>query len=52
MPYFEIETEEPDYYVVSVAESFYVEAINKLKTKWNMLTQEEEELIIKIANRF
>lgn len=52
MPYFEIKTEEPDYYVVSAAESFYVEAIDKLRDKWNMLTQEEEELVLKIANRF
>lgn len=52
MPYFEIETEEPDYYVVSAAEYFYIEAINKLKDKWNMLSQEEEDFIMKIANRF
>lgn len=52
MSYFEIETQEPNYIFVSAAESFYIEAINKLKDKWNMLTQEEEELIIKIANRF
>ena len=54
MPYFEINTEEkePDYYAVSAAESFYVEAIDKLRDKWNMLTQEEEELIIKISSRF
>lgn len=40
------------YELLSPPESFYVMAINKLKDKWNMLTQEEEELIIKIANRF
>jgi hypothetical protein len=54
MPYFEVDTEEtdPEYYVVSAAESFYVEAIDKIRTKWNMLTQEEEDFIIKISNRF
>lgn len=40
------------YELFSPPESFYVKAIDKLKNKWNMLTQEEEELIIKIANRF
>jgi DUF2075 family protein len=56
MPYYELETEEKDfdydYYMASPAESFYIEAIDKLRTKWNMLTQEEEELIMKISNRF
>lgn len=41
-----------DYEVYSPSESFYQEALEKLNSKWNMLTQEEEELIIKIANRF
>jgi hypothetical protein len=39
-------------YNYSVSEAHFVEAVDKLKNKWNMLTQEEEELIIKIANRF
>jgi len=40
------------YGLLSPPEFFYVTAIHKLKNKWNMLTQEEEGLIIKIANRF
>lgn len=36
----------------SPSESFYQEALDKLNGKWNMLTKEEEELILKIANRF
>lgn len=39
-------------YNYSVSEAHFVEAVDKLRSKWNMLTQEEEELIIKIANRF
>lgn len=39
-----------EYY--SVPESFYQQALDKLNGKWNMLTQEEEELIIKISSRF
>ena len=37
---------------MSVGESFYVEAIEKLANKYHMLTREEEELIIKISKRF
>lgn len=40
------------YQMYSVPESFYQEALDKLKGRWNMLTKEEEELILKIANRF
>lgn len=36
----------------SVPESMYQEALDKLNGKWNMLTKEEEELILKIASRF
>jgi hypothetical protein len=36
----------------SVSESFFEEALRKLHGKWNMLTQEEEEIILKIASRF
>ena len=39
-------------YDYSVPESFFEEALRKLHGKWNMLTKEEEESIIKIANRF
>ena len=39
-------------YNYSVSESHFVEAIDKLRSKWNMLTKEEEEFILKIANRF
>ena len=41
-----------DYEVYSPSESFYQEALDKLNGKWNMLTKEEEELILKIASRF
>jgi len=34
------------------AESKFQNEILKLYDKWNMLTQEEEETILKIANRF
>jgi Zn-finger protein len=40
------------YHEHSVAEQIYVQAIEKLRDKWNMLTQEEEQIILKIANRF
>ena len=33
------------------SEYFYNEAIDKLSGKWNMLTREEEDTILKIANR-
>jgi hypothetical protein len=39
-------------YNYSVSESHFVEALDKLRSKWNMLTKEEEEFILKIANRF
>lgn len=34
------------------AEFEFNEALNKLKGKWNMLTAEEEQIIIKISKRF
>lgn len=37
---------------MSVGETFYVEAIEKLADKYHMLTKEEEELIIKLSKRF
>ena len=37
---------------VSVAESFFNEALDKLKGKWNMLSAEEEQTIINISKRF
>lgn len=36
----------------SAPESMYEEALQKLNGKWNMLTREEEEIILKIASRF
>lgn len=36
----------------SVTEAQFVEALDKLMNKWNMLSQEEEQLILNIANRF
>lgn len=40
------------YELLSVPEFFYIDAIDKIKGRWNMLTQEEEEIILKIASRF
>lgn len=40
------------YTLLSATESQFEEALNKLHSKWNMLTQEEEQAILKIANRF
>jgi hypothetical protein len=37
---------------VSVGESFFNEALDKLRGKWNMLTDEEETIIINISKRF
>lgn len=37
---------------VGVAESMYEEALDKLHGNWNMLSSDEEELIIKISKRF
>ena len=39
-------------YNYSISEAHFVEAVDKLRSRWNMLTSEEEELILKIANRF
>ena len=36
----------------SPTEAQFIEAIDKLRNKWNMLSQEEEQLILNIANRF
>lgn len=40
------------YASLSATESEFEEALNKLHGKWNMLTQEEEQAILKIASRF
>lgn len=37
---------------VSVSESEYMEALDKLYTKWNMLSKFEEEMILNLAKRF
>jgi hypothetical protein len=37
---------------ISISESFYEDALDKLHGKWNMLSQEEEQLILNIAKRF
>lgn len=39
-------------YNYSIVEAQFEEALNKLSGKWNMLTSEEEQLIIKLASRF
>ena len=43
---------ESDNPLVSIAESFFNESLDKLKGKWNMLSAEEEQTIINIAKRF
>ena len=37
---------------VSVAESEFIEALDKIYTKWNVLSTGETELIINISKRF
>ena len=37
---------------VSASESLYMEALDKLYTKWNMLSKFEEETILNLAKRF
>jgi hypothetical protein len=37
---------------VSYPESVYQNALNKLMDKWNRLSKEDEEIILKIANKF
>jgi len=39
-------------YNYSISEAHFVEAVDKLRSRWNMLTSEEEETILKIVNRF
>lgn len=39
-------------YNYSIVEAQFEEALEKLSGKWNMLTSEEEQLIIKLASRF
>lgn len=37
---------------ISAPESIFEESLNALHDKWNMLSSEEEEIIMKIASRF
>lgn len=37
---------------VSASESLYMEALDKLYTKWNLLSKFEEETILNLAKRF
>lgn len=37
---------------VCATEAEYMEALDKLYTKWNMLSKEEEQFILNIAKRF
>lgn len=37
---------------VCISESEFDDALNKLKGKWNVLSREEEEIIINISKRF
>lgn len=39
-------------YNYSISEANFEESLDRLRGKWNMLTSEEEQLIIKIASRF
>lgn len=39
-------------YNYSIAEADFEQALEKLKGKWNMLTSEEEQIVIKLASRF
>ena len=39
-------------YNYSIVEAQFEESLSKLSGKWNMLTSEEEQLIIKLASRF
>ena len=38
--------------IAGFSESEFEEALKKIKGKWNMLSQEEEQIILKIASRF
>lgn len=44
--------EEDNTLKVSCVESTYQEALSKLMSKWNCLSKEDEETILKIANKF
>lgn len=37
---------------ISYPESVYQNALNKLMNKWNSLSKEDEETILKISNKF
>ena len=37
---------------VGIAESEFEDALDKLHGKWNVLSKEEEEVIVKISKRF
>jgi hypothetical protein len=37
---------------VCAAESEYIEALDKIYTKWNVLTKEETDFVLNIAKRF
>lgn len=39
-------------YNYSIAEADFEQALDKLKGKYNMLTSEEEQIVIKLASRF
>jgi hypothetical protein len=39
-------------YNYSISEANFEESLDKLRGRWNMLTSEEEQLIIKLASRF
>jgi hypothetical protein len=39
-------------YAHSAPEAIFEEALSKLRGKWNMLSSEEEQMIIKISTRF
>lgn len=41
-----------NYELYAASEQEFQNALKKLNGKWNMLTQEEEQAILKIASRF
>ena len=39
-------------YNYSATEAMFVDSIDKIRNKWNMLTKEEEEFILNLAKKF
>ena len=43
---------EEEFPVRSISEQVFEDALSKLHGKWNMLTSDEEDLILRISTRF